>query len=176
MKNLSKKRIQAKQERLNLVPVMDAVFIFIFFLLFSAKFIKIFEIETQSPVTREISSEKQNGLDPLNLKVWIDNKSIVITKGINDIKIYSQDISIDLGIENESKIHIKNILLNLRKEYPKDDYAIVIPKGDVSYETIIQIIEIIQELPHDHNGRIELNEGFVKLNKIFSQVVLEPLK
>jgi biopolymer transport protein ExbD len=39
----SRKR-KKPEEKLNLVPIMDSVFIFIFFLLMSASFLKIYEI------------------------------------------------------------------------------------------------------------------------------------
>ena len=64
-------RREDKLEKLNLVPIMDAVFIFIFFLLFSAQFIKLFEIETEAPIVNEVPSNKPLEKEPLNLKLKV---------------------------------------------------------------------------------------------------------
>ena len=47
-----------KPEKLNLVPILDSVFIFIFFLLMSAQFVDVFEIGSSLPMTKEAKDQK----------------------------------------------------------------------------------------------------------------------
>ena len=46
------RHVMKKPEKPNLIPIMDAVFIFIFFLLMSAQFIDLFEIGSSVPMVR----------------------------------------------------------------------------------------------------------------------------
>ena len=50
MKLPSSRRKKKPDEKLNLVPIMDSVFIFIFFLLMSAQFIHVMEIGSPVPI------------------------------------------------------------------------------------------------------------------------------
>ena len=46
----SRRKRKEPVKRLNLIPILDAVFIFIFFLLMSANFIKIYEVQSDVPI------------------------------------------------------------------------------------------------------------------------------
>ncbi len=46
----TRKRKKKGYAPLNLVPIMDAVFIFIFFLIMSSSFVKMFEIQSDVPI------------------------------------------------------------------------------------------------------------------------------
>ena len=81
---MSKRKI-AKPPKLNLIPILDAIFIFIFFLLMSAQFIDIYEIGSDAPISA--SSDKHPEKDPLNLTLVLKNDSIVVKTGLNgDVK------------------------------------------------------------------------------------------
>jgi len=159
-----KKRVPDKTERLNLVPIMDAVFIFIFFLLFSAQFIKIFEIEMNAPVVSERPSENKEDESLLQLTLKLDLKKIEIFTGINKklVKTIYKDENNYLEVLNEYMIILKN-------EYPedKDDYVIINPAKYINYEEIVKTIESIQLLKI--KDKTDVNK------KLFKQVVLEPL-
>ena len=60
-------RTKKKVPKLNLIPILDAVFIFIFFLLMSAQFVEIYEIGSDAPTVKNVT--KNNKEDPLNLTV-----------------------------------------------------------------------------------------------------------
>ena len=59
------KRKKKKVERLNLIPILDAVFIFIFFLLMSAQFLEIYQVGSDLPIATDAPPPKDK--DPLNL-------------------------------------------------------------------------------------------------------------
>ena len=51
----SRRRRAKKGDGINLTPILDAVFIFIFFLILSAQFIKTFEINSDIPLVSDIT-------------------------------------------------------------------------------------------------------------------------
>ena len=61
MRSFNKKK-KDKKVKPNLIPILDAVFIFIFFLLISAQFIDVYEINSDAPavvtVDRKIDKKK----------------------------------------------------------------------------------------------------------------------
>lgn len=163
-----KERIQLKPERVNLVPVMDAVFIFIFFLLFSSQFIKIFEIETEAPIVSEVPNNQKLEKDPLNLKVIVESdKSITLKRGIDEIVVGKYNVD-----NKEDVVKVKTKLLQYRKSFPKEDYLTISPLPSIAYEEIVKVIDLVQTLPDKELG-LEVAPG---MKKIYKQIVLEPLK
>ena len=61
---LNKDRIPCRP---NIIPILDAVFIFIFFLLMSAQFIKYFTIHSDTPSVKMINSSEKESKDSLKL-------------------------------------------------------------------------------------------------------------
>ena len=165
-----KKREIPDLERLNLVPIMDAVFIFIFFLLFSAQFIKIYEIETNAPIVSEVPSNEELEKDPLNLVVKIYERKIELLKGV-DQKVFETYFTKD---ENYIE-SLKDKLVEIRKSHPDDDYVILSPISVIPYREIIKLIDIVQKVPKGEKIVLETKKGRKLLTKLFSQLVLEPL-
>ena len=66
----SRKNFKYKFQRPNLIPVLDAVFIFIFFLSLSADFVNLFEINSNVPI---VSSAPPSKTIPLNLTLKVTN-------------------------------------------------------------------------------------------------------
>ena len=157
-------------ERLNLVPIMDAVFIFIFFLLFSAQFIKIFEIETSAPVVSEVPTDVKVENDPLNLIVKVYDRKIEVMTGVD------QNIEETYFMADDDYIEkLKEKLVKLRISHPKDDYAIISPIASIKYDEIIKIIDAVQSIPKGKVVKINNKGESKELSKIFTQIVLEPL-
>ncbi len=157
-------------ERLNLVPIMDAVFIFIFFLLFSAQFIKIFEIETSSPIVSEVPQDVKVENDPLNLIIKVYERKIEVLTGVDQV------IEETFFMSDENYLELlKEKLLKLRITHPRDDYAIISPVSTVKYDDIIKIIDTAQQLPKGKVVKINKEGVSTQIYKIFSQIVLEPL-
>lgn len=164
-------REEHKLERLNLVPIMDAVFIFIFFLLFSAQFIKIFEIETHAPIISTVPSDKKPEDEPLNLTIKIRAKVVEVYTGIDPALQFRVYLN-----EESSMNELKSKMIALRTKHPNDDEAIVSPLPQIRYNVIVKVIDAIQYIPTGQKIRVETKKGSKVLNKIYSQVVLEPLE
>lgn len=124
-----------KPERLNLVPIMDSVFIFIFFLLSSAQFIEMFEIDISTPITKEI--EKQEDVKNFNLVVIPKEKEISIELGLEDVKKYTFNY-----IQRDDVI---KFLLDLKKKYPRENTLRIRTLPEIDFEKAIQAIDLTQD-------------------------------
>jgi len=165
-----KNRELPKHEKLNLIPIMDAIFIFIFFLLFSAQFIKIFEIESDAPMVSEVPDNQKKDKDPLNLTVKVLNSTVELRIGT--------DQRVHAVFTKSSKAYaerMKNSVLKLRQTHPDDNYVIIAPLPAIKYEEIVEVIDIIQSLPEGESLTLKTKKGSQTFKKIFSQIVLEPL-
>lgn len=164
-------REMPKHEKLNLIPIMDAIFIFIFFLLFSAQFIKIFEIESDAPMVSEVPEENKKKKDPLNLTVKVLNNSIEIRTGL-DQNVHATFYKTSRNYEKR----MKKSLIDLRRQYPDDNYAIIAPLPVIKYDEIVKVIDIVQSLPKGTFLKLNTEKGTQSFKRIFSQIVLEPLE
>lgn len=167
-----RKPVLGGNTKLNLIPIMDAVFIFIFFLLFSAQFIKIFEHGSDAPVVSDAPPIDKLEKDPLNLKIRIDTRSVKITTGLAENEYKRIDLTGD--VSDYAKINDVMMELKNNKAKKDDDYAILIPSSKVKYEIIIKIMDAVRFVPEAKVPNVDpkkFPEG-----KIFERVVLEPIE
>jgi biopolymer transport protein ExbD len=125
-----------KPEKLNLVPILDSVFIFIFFLLMSAQFVEVYEIGSSLPMTKEVPVDKPEK-DPLNLTLEVGKEQIVVKTGLANGKSRS--------FASEQKEELKNYLRELKKSHPKENTMIVKADPKISFQTLITTIDSTQE-------------------------------
>jgi biopolymer transport protein ExbD len=168
---IRKKNTLPEVEKLNLVPIMDAVFIFIFFLLFSAQFIKMYEIETDAPLISEVPQDQKIEKDPLNLTVKVLKNIIELRTGV--------DQNVHATFFKSTKnylVELKKTVMKLRVKHPSEDYVIIAPIALIQYEEIVNLIDSVQKLPDNKKSLVITKNGKVqKIDKIFKQIVLEPL-
>ena len=135
----SRRKIR-KDEKLNLIPILDAVFIFIFFLLMSAQFIKIFEIGSDVPMISSSPPPKEQ------------KKPLALT-----LEIYKSQLSVKTGVPSRTVKTIKNItdkeydlislhdfLIQIKKNNLNEESIIFEPKTDLTYEEIIKIMDSVR--------------------------------
>lgn len=123
--------------KLNLIPILDAIFIFIFFLLMSAQFLDIYEIGSDAPITTTVSQPKPDK-EPLNLTLEIKNESVVVKTGL-DGNIYRKVSSKELEKLNE-------VLIELKNKHPEENSAILKPASTYEYHKIVKIIDHTREV------------------------------
>lgn len=132
----SRKNYKYEFTRPNLIPILDAVFIFIFFLLLSANFLKVYEINSNVPT---ISSEPPpNDQKPLNLGLKIYDNKINIYTGVpwqllKTINKNSND-KFDLNLLHDYLIAVKKQNLNERT-------ITFEPVDSIEYETLVEIMD-----------------------------------
>jgi biopolymer transport protein ExbD len=139
-----------KIEKLNLVPILDSVFIFIFFLLMSAQFVDVYEIGSSLPMTQEIEDKKDK--DPLNLTLEVSKDQVVVKTGIKNVR--SRSFASTQGPD------LTNYLRELKSTNPKENTMIVKADPKISFQYLITFIDNTQG-------------DRVKKEKIFEQIVFD---
>ncbi len=124
-----------KPEKLNLVPILDSVFIFIFFLLMSAQFVDVYEIGSSVPMTKEAKDEKQEK-DPLNLTLEVTKTQIVVKTGLRTPRSRT--------FASEQKKEIKDYLTELKRQYPKENTMILRADPKISFQNLVTVIDSTQ--------------------------------
>ena len=136
----SNRRKGKGQQRLNLIPILDAVFIFIFFLLFSANFIKIYEVGSNIPLV-SASEPPKKPKKPLALTLKITASQLTLYRGVPSFPIKS------FGKIEESEYDLEslhNYLVELKSKYKKEKTIIIEPIYDVTYEQIVKIMDAVR--------------------------------
>lgn len=141
-----------KIEKLNLVPILDSVFIFIFFLLMSAQFVDVYEIGSSVPMTKEVKEEKQEK-DPLNLTLEVTKTQIVVKTGLRSIRSRT--------FASEQKKEMKDYLIELKRQHPKENTMILKADPKISFQNLVSVIDSTQ------------NNDAGKDKKLFDQIVFD---
>ena len=140
-----------KPEKLNLVPILDSVFIFIFFLLMSAQFVDVFEIGSSLPMTKE-ASDKPDEKDPLNLTVEISKENIVVRTGLRNPQTRT--------FASTSEAEMTDYLTELKRKHPKENTMILKADPKIPFQRLITVIDYTQI-------------GKDKKEKLFEQIVFD---
>jgi biopolymer transport protein ExbD len=124
-----------KPEKLNLVPILDSVFIFIFFLLMSAQFVDVYEIGSSLPMTKEAKDEKQDK-DPLNLSLEITMEHVVVRTGLRQPRTRS--------FASTQTKEMKDYLTELKRTHPKENTMILKADPKVPFQKLVSVIDNTQ--------------------------------
>ncbi len=125
-----------KPEKLNLVPILDSVFIFIFFLLMSAQFVEVYEIGSSLPMTKEASTKPEDK-DPLNLTLEISkDKAVVVKTGLRDSRSRT--------FASTQYKEMKTYLIELKGRHPKENTMILKADSKVPFQDLITVIDSTQ--------------------------------
>ena len=156
-----------KPPKLNLIPILDAIFIFIFFLLMSAQFIDIYEIGSDAPITSTSTQEMKK--PPLNLTLKLNNNKIVVTTGLDE-NIYKEYTMSELAKLNEG-------LMELKKQNPKENSAIFKPASNFKYEKIVKVIDVTREINKKNVfiTAVDKNNKKYPTKKLFDQIIFETM-
>ena len=169
---LKPKKRKNTMKRLNLIPILDAVFIFIFFLLMSAQFIDIHEIGTDAPAVSTLESLK-NKRPPLNLVLDINSKSLIIKTGIEGHvhkTIPKQNGKYDLKV-------LTKVLTKIKSKNMEEESIIMRPKANIPYDQIITIMDSVRSIePGMEKVAGKDKQGVViETNNLFQQIIFETI-
>ena len=162
------RRKMKKPPKLNLIPILDAIFIFIFFLLMSAQFIDIYEIGSDAPITSTATNEMKK--EPLNLTLVLNGDRITVKTGLDE-KVYKTYNYSELTKLNEG-------LIELKKQHPKENSAILKPNPLFKYEKIVKIIDVTREInkPNVYITAVDHNNKKVPSKKLFDKIIFETVE
>lgn len=135
-----------KPERINLVPIMDAVFIFIFFLLMSAQFVNVYEIGSSVPMVREVREDKIKK-DPLNLVLEIFPDQVVVKTGKNGNKVGT--------FSDNDWPKLRALMTDLKTKNPDEKVAMLRPQGKVPFHRLVKVIDHAKGNPQTKSKMFE---------------------
>ncbi len=138
----SRKARKHEAEKPNLIPILDSVFIFIFFLLMSANFVKIFEIGSDVPIVSDAQPPK-NKKDPLNLTMKIYPNSISLHTGLNEKRVYT--VKKDAQGQYDF-FTLRERLISIKEKNVDENTIIMMPLANISYEVLVKIMDTVRDL------------------------------
>lgn len=168
----SRKRKKA-EEKLNLVPIMDSIFIFIFFLLMSSTFLKIYEINSDVPIISDAEPPKDQK-DPLALSMKIDTNEITVSKGVPSKPFHTFKRGQD-GLFNYEEIH--NFLIDLKKQHLDENSIIFEPVGELTYEELVRIMDEVRMIKRTDDAIFKMGKDGVeeKVQELFNKIIFSNL-
>lgn len=162
-----------KIERLNLTPILDAIFIFIFFLLMSAQFIDIHQIGSDAPAIATVSEDNKDKEPPLNLTLDIRADEILVTTGL-DNRVYKK---IKLQ-EKEGKLELAELtktLVQIKTKHIDEKSVILKPSQEFKYQKLVQIMDAVKKLGKNQGVVSGTNKKGSKIqtDTLFDQIIFE---
>lgn len=161
------------EEKLNLVPIMDSIFIFIFFLLMSASFLKIYEIGSDVPIVSDAEPPKDEK-DPLALTLKIDNNKMTLLKGVPS-KEFKTFTKMENGEFNYEELH--TVLIDLKKQFIDEETIIFEPEGELTYEEIVKIMDSVRMINRTDEAIFKTNKDGIdeKVKTLFGKIIFSNL-
>ena len=165
----SRRRRKNTLVRPNLIPILDAVFIFIFFLLMSANFVQMFEINSNVPIVSN-SEPPKSKKPPLALTIKIDKNALMVYSGVPAklIKKISNNKPTTYDLES-----LHSLLLDIKSKNPEEKTVIFEANENVAYEQIVQIMDSTRLIRHtDPEFYIKDKNGInIKVKELFSDII-----
>jgi biopolymer transport protein ExbD len=134
----------------------------------SSNFVKIFEIGSDVPIVS--TSPPKNKKKPLALTLTIEKKRIRLATGVPSI--VRKNFSVDKdGKYDLTSLH--NYLLNLKRANPDERNVILIPKTNLNYEALVEIMDSIRMIQRtDESIYVKQKDGNEKRVKtLFDNIV-----
>lgn len=168
----SRKR-KRPDEKLNLVPIMDSIFIFIFFLLMSASFLKIYEIGSPIPIISDKEPLKPEK-DPLALAITLETNELILMKGVPQREIQRFKRLPDGTFDYEA---IHTVLIEIKKQNKNEDSIIFEPVGELTYEEIVKVMDAVRMLKKTDDSIFRPNkEGIDEpIKNLFDKIIFSNL-
>lgn len=152
---------------------MDAIFIFIFFLLMSASFLKVYEIGSDVPIVSDAEPPKDLK-DPLALTLTAETNEITLSRGLPSRAFKTFKRQAD-GNFNYDEIH--SVLIDLKKDHLDEDTIIFEPVGDLTYDDIVKIMDAVRMLHRTDEAIFKKNKDGIdeKVKDLFSKIIFSNL-
>jgi biopolymer transport protein ExbD len=162
------RRVAKEMQRVNLIPILDAVFIFIFFLLMSTQFVKIFEISSDIPILSS-SPPPKSKKKPLALTITINKGNIEISTGLpSRVRKRVGMIGEDYDLEA-----LHEFLVNLKRSHQDEQTVIFEPIVDLEYEVLVKIMDAVRVFKNTDEPMFKKDEDGieVQVKKLFSNII-----
>ncbi|GAB4409359.1 MAG: hypothetical protein OHK0056_11270 [Bacteriovoracaceae bacterium] len=169
-------RVPRKKHKIvkpNIIPIMDAVFIFIFFLLMSAQFLQIYQIGSDAPAVKTITEKEEDKKKPLNLTLEVSKTEVVVKTGL-DGNVFRKIAAID-G-EPDVKM-INKTLAEIKKDHVDETSVIIKPQNNIEYKKIVWIMDACRSLSKEDAPIVTKNDKgmTVETRTLFEQIIFETM-
>tara|TARA_R110002072_G_scaffold64203_3_gene159515 strand:- start:126121 stop:126636 length:516 start_codon:yes stop_codon:yes gene_type:complete len=157
----------------NIIPILDAVFIFIFFLLMSAQFLEIYELGSDAPAVKTVDTQDKDKKLPLNLVLAIGAKSINVKTGLDEITVGT--VNMKDGDYDYTKL--KEIIVNIKKKNIDESSVVLRPTKKVAYKKIVYIMDTVRALDIKEPNIVGKNSKgkTIQTKTLFDQIIFETL-
>ena len=144
----SRRKSHDEQIELNLVPILDTMVTLIGFLLFTTSFMAIVSIESPLPQSSPDQTQEQIKEKPLQLTLSLREKDVEIWSPFSKIEpkavAYLSDGQIDIKGIHEA-------LLDIKKKFPIEESAVIVPLVSTSYDKLIILMDSIRTIEKSDN-------------------------
>ena len=149
---------------------MDAVFIFIFFLLMSAQFVDIYELNSDAPSIKEVADNK-NKKPPLNLSLKISKSAVEVRVGLDNI-LHKK---IKKTVDKEYLKELKKTLVAIKLKNIEEESIIFTPTKSVPYKDVIKIMDVVRSVGEEGPPLAAKNQKgtVIKTKNLFHQIIFE---
>lgn len=169
--SLMKKKKKKKLDRINIIPILDAVFIFIFFLLMSAQFLEIYEIDSDAPAIAMLSEQDEKKKEPLNLVLEIKKNKLLVKVGMDERvlkKLSNKNMMYDFK-------GLNRILISIKKKNINETSVIFRPNQNISYEHIVKLMDTVRTVKGEQGPISASNKSgdVITTRTLFNKIIFE---
>ncbi len=145
---------------LNLTPLMDVMSNILFFLLASFGAAILSFLQASVPIQAEADDEDEAPrTDRVTVTVKLTGSTFKVAAsglGIDPAKLESMKTEIPAKEKTYDYKALKEVVLNIKREFPASDTAMIVPSEQTIYEQIIQTIEAVKDSRMEHNKKLVL--------------------
>ena len=164
----SRRKKKGPPGRVNLIPILDSIFIFIFFLLMSSSFINIFEIQSPLPLASP-DDPPPSKKKPLALTLKITSNSLKLYSGVPSrlMKTFSGNPG------NYPLEELHSYLIGIKGRHLKEKNIVFEPIIDVKYKDIVQIMDAVRVMKKTDPSLYRKGEGGIdeRVEELFSEIL-----
>ncbi len=166
-KTPSRRHKKQKVEKPNLIPILDAVFIFIFFLLMSTNFTKIFEIPSDVPILSNSTPPKK---PPLALSLRISSSYLSVYSGTPS-RLRRKFGKTSTGDYDLYSLH--EYMIKIKQRNKKEKTIVFEPEVDIEYGKMVKIMDAVRILKNTDTAIYSKDNsgGDIRLKTIFNNIM-----
>jgi biopolymer transport protein ExbD len=135
----SRRRKKPQEQKINLIPILDGIFILIFFILSAAQFVKLKEIGSDLPVYR-LAGNDDIPKKEFSLKVIISESDIQILNDEKNELLQKFNIG-DVGLLTR----VTEFLLTLKSKFPEENKAKIKVTENYNYQSLVKVLDAIRQ-------------------------------
>lgn len=137
----SRRKGEAPQIQLNLVPILDSMVTLISFLMFTMSFMSLVSVETPFPQASKETNEKKLKEKPLQLTVSVREREMEIWSPFDRIRpVVIRNA--EEGKPDAAQLHAK--LLEIKQKFPRENQVVFVPSSALNYDMMVLLMDAMR--------------------------------